>query len=146
MRQPLLTEENFNKLPILDRIEYRQKRDELNRHYSIGGGLLLGMLFFWFWLIGSIALTGLAWVVTHSTTLLFYITNLIRIAGWLWIVVFIIILAGEFFTLYKKRKAMDKLQTEYLAKLPNKSINKFDIFKPKIIVKKPGRPKKQNGI
>jgi uncharacterized membrane protein len=37
------TEEEFNKLPILERIEYRQREDRIKKHYDVS----IALSFFW---------------------------------------------------------------------------------------------------
>jgi hypothetical protein len=140
MRQPILSDENFNKLPQLDRIEYRQREDRLGRKFNSSFTAIV-MLTAYAWFIIGILLTGLI------VMMLSLMVTILKI----FVVVLLITMLFDLWMINKKKKVIGELQKEYLAKIIG--VHKQPIMLQKgylsdkpisELKKKAGRPKKQN--
>jgi uncharacterized membrane protein len=132
LKHPILSKENFEKLPQLDRIEFRQREDRVGRGYTSAVGVAMITFYICFFVMcaGICAL----WVLTHSTPLMLFMVNYFIWVLRIWIIVFVFAIIVDLYFAKKQRKLYDELALEYL-------------HKAYMEVKKSGRPKKQkNGI
>jgi len=150
MRQPILSDENFNKLPQLDRIEYRQREDRLGRKFNSSFTAIV-MLTAYAWFIIGILLTGLTWTLFHPVELIVMMLSLMVTILKIFVVVLLITMLFDLWMINKKKKVIGELQKEYLAKIIG--VHKQPIMLQKgylsdkpisELKKKAGRPKKQN--
>lgn len=107
-----IKKEDFDKLKQLDRIEFRQKRDYIERYFDNGN---LGS---WDFFYNMLAISGFVMIIG----LLFYNINpssTYKLLGIFPMIIkltigfFILLKVGEIFLNYKQKKELEKLEEEY---------------------------------
>ena len=106
-----ITKEQFSKLNQLDRIEYRQKRDYIERQFEGGLGSwdFLNRMFA---LMGFIIIIALL-VYNINPKYMISIFSILILLIKITIIFFIILITAELIIIYKKNKEKRKLNEEY---------------------------------
>lgn len=106
-----VNQEEFNKLPQLDRIEFRQKQDYLEKYYdsNLGSWHFLNQMFTFMGFLIIIALL----VYNINPKYIINIFSVLILLIKLTIVCFIILITAELIISFKRIKEKRKLQDEY---------------------------------
>ena len=107
----ILSQKEIDKLPQLDRIELRQKRDCLEKYYdsNLGSWYFLNKMFM---IMGFIILVSISFYNISPETS-FNLFSIIPLLIKLTIMFFVILLSGEIFITIKGIKEQRKLDEEY---------------------------------
>lgn len=117
----ILTQEDLNKLNQLDRIEFRQERDEIRKRYSSSVIVWTAMwlwLQFFLWLGCTILLTN----VTKEINYLIMMLSLEVLVLKTFLCVFILALVADIVMIIKYRKNWKELILKYKNKIPKRKI------------------------
>jgi hypothetical protein len=104
-------QEDFDKLTQLNRVEYRQREDRINKHYNYS--IVVFVDFFFAFAFGFLILFFTSAYGSFGKQVVYSFFQLFRIVSILFIILFIVAFICDGVLIMLKRKELRKLQEQY---------------------------------